>query len=169
MTVILKNKWFHCIWSIAKDQSSSAIVLTYTSRTKNKNCICTASLRVSECMFDFIQSGRHIICVNSDLSVVLCYQNMLFDIKFTRFEDAPWGFRLTGGSDFDVPLTVVKVSKIHIFWNILCLFVKSLCAEEKPLCNEQFGLTFLEINVYMWVKRVFTAKYQNNEIIISHS
>lgn len=81
--------------------------------------------------------------MNSDLSVVLCYQNMVFDIKFSRFEEAPWGFRLTGGSDFEVPLTVVKVREIQIFGDILCLFVKNACAlfEEKPLCNELFGLT----------------------------
>lgn len=61
-------------------------------------------------MFNFITSGKHTFCVNGDLSVVLCFSNMVLDLKFTRFEDAPWGFRLTGGSDFELPLTVVKVS-----------------------------------------------------------
>lgn len=35
---------------------------------------------------------------------------MVVDLKFSRFEDQPWGFRLTGGKDFPLPLTVVKVS-----------------------------------------------------------
>lgn len=34
---------------------------------------------------------------------------MVIDLKFSRFENVPWGFRLIGGSDFDVPLTVIKV------------------------------------------------------------
>lgn len=38
---------------------------------------------------------------------------MLFNIKFTKFDDTPWGFRLVGGTDFDIPLTVIKVS--HFF------------------------------------------------------
>lgn len=61
-------------------------------------------------MFNFIESGKHILCVNSDLSVVLCLKNMVLDLKFTRFENTPWGFRLTGGNDFELPLTVIKVS-----------------------------------------------------------
>lgn len=61
-------------------------------------------------MFNFIKSGKHIFCVNSNLSVVLCFHNMVLDLKFSRFEEAPWGFRLTGGSDFEMPLTVVKVN-----------------------------------------------------------
>lgn len=61
-------------------------------------------------MFNFIESGKHILCVNSDLSVVLCLKNMVLDLKFTRFENVPWGFRLTGGNDFEQPLTVIKVS-----------------------------------------------------------
>uniref|UniRef100_A0A1A9Z322 PDZ domain-containing protein n=1 Tax=Glossina pallidipes TaxID=7398 RepID=A0A1A9Z322_GLOPL len=36
---------------------------------------------------------------------------MLFDIKMCRFDSAPWGFRLVGGSDFDFPLTVIKVNE----------------------------------------------------------
>lgn len=61
-------------------------------------------------MFNYIKSGKHIFCVNNDLSVVLCFHNMVVDVKLCRFQDVPWGFRLTGGADFDVPLTVVKVS-----------------------------------------------------------
>lgn len=61
-------------------------------------------------MFNFIESGKHILCVNGDLSVVLCLKNMVLDIKFARFENTPWGFRLTGGNDFELPLTVIKVS-----------------------------------------------------------
>lgn len=62
-------------------------------------------------MFNFIASGKHIFCVNEDLSVVLCLHKMVVDLKFSRFEDQPWGFRLSGGKDFPLPLTVVKVSK----------------------------------------------------------
>lgn len=61
-------------------------------------------------MFNFIESGKHILCVNSDLSVVLCLKNMVLDLKFARLENIPWGFRLTGGNDFELPLTVIKVS-----------------------------------------------------------
>lgn len=34
---------------------------------------------------------------------------MVLDIKMCRFDNVPWGFRLVGGSDYDYPLTVVKV------------------------------------------------------------
>lgn len=61
-------------------------------------------------MYKFIRSGKHIFCVNSDLSFVQCLQNMVFDLKFTRFEGgSTWGFRLAGGCDFETPLTVTKV------------------------------------------------------------
>ncbi|XP_031779135.1 FK506-binding protein 5-like isoform X2 [Nasonia vitripennis] len=33
------------------------------------------------------------------------------DIKFTKFDNRPWGFRLAGGSDFPEPLTVIRVSE----------------------------------------------------------
>ncbi|XP_034950656.1 glutamic acid-rich protein-like [Chelonus insularis] len=33
----------------------------------------------------------------------------VIDIKFTKFDNTPWGFRLVGGSDFPQPLTVIKV------------------------------------------------------------
>ncbi|XP_037911267.1 titin isoform X2 [Hermetia illucens] len=36
---------------------------------------------------------------------------MELDLKLCRFESAPWGFRLIGGSDFELPLTVVKVAE----------------------------------------------------------
>ncbi|KAM7358408.1 Z band alternatively spliced PDZ-motif protein 67 isoform 3-T3 [Cochliomyia hominivorax] len=36
---------------------------------------------------------------------------MVIDIKMCRFENVPWGFRLVGGSDFEYPLTVVKVTE----------------------------------------------------------
>lgn len=60
-------------------------------------------------MFNFISSGKHIICVNDNLSVVLTFHNMVLDLKFFRYENTPWGFRLSGGSDFEYPLTVIKV------------------------------------------------------------
>lgn len=60
-------------------------------------------------MFTFVETGQHIFAVNENLSVVLCLYNMVLELKFTRFHDQPWGFRLSGGSDFAIPLTVIKV------------------------------------------------------------
>ncbi|XP_066601309.1 uncharacterized protein [Prorops nasuta] len=34
---------------------------------------------------------------------------MTVNIKFTKFDNTSWGFRLTGGSDFPQPLTVIRV------------------------------------------------------------
>ncbi|XP_076246686.1 uncharacterized protein LOC143186793 isoform X3 [Calliopsis andreniformis] len=34
---------------------------------------------------------------------------MAINIKFTKFDNTPWGFRLAGGSDFPQPLTVIRV------------------------------------------------------------
>ncbi|XP_068994205.1 uncharacterized protein [Neodiprion pinetum] len=36
---------------------------------------------------------------------------MAIDIKFTKFDNTPWGFRLAGGSDFPQPLTVIRVTE----------------------------------------------------------
>ncbi|KAJ8679985.1 hypothetical protein QAD02_015772 [Eretmocerus hayati] len=33
------------------------------------------------------------------------------DVKFSKFDNRPWGFRLAGGSDFPEPLTVIRVSE----------------------------------------------------------
>ncbi|KAL7305886.1 hypothetical protein TKK_0001892 [Trichogramma kaykai] len=35
----------------------------------------------------------------------------LLDVKFTKFDNRPWGFRLAGGSDFPEPLTVIRVAE----------------------------------------------------------
>lgn len=35
--------------------------------------------------------------------------NMVLDLKLSRLQDVPWGFRLAGGIDYDLPLTVIKV------------------------------------------------------------
>lgn len=35
---------------------------------------------------------------------------MCEEIKLGRYDETPWGFRLTGGHDFGIPLTVVRVS-----------------------------------------------------------
>lgn len=32
------------------------------------------------------------------------------ELHFTKTDNAPWGFRLTGGADYEQRLTVVKVS-----------------------------------------------------------
>jgi len=37
---------------------------------------------------------------------------MCEEIELHRYDDTPWGFRLTGGHDFGIPLTVVRVSFI---------------------------------------------------------
>lgn len=34
---------------------------------------------------------------------------MVLELKLSRDENVPWGFRLAGGADFDIPLTVTKV------------------------------------------------------------
>lgn len=34
----------------------------------------------------------------------------LINVKLSRFEGSPWGFRLQGGKDFGTPLVVQKVS-----------------------------------------------------------
>lgn len=39
---------------------------------------------------------------------------MAVELKFSKLDNTHWGFRLTGGSDCQMPLTVVKVS---IFFN----------------------------------------------------
>ncbi|XP_034186061.1 uncharacterized protein LOC117607015 isoform X3 [Osmia lignaria lignaria] len=36
---------------------------------------------------------------------------MAVSIKFTKFDNTPWGFRLAGGSDFPHPLTVIRVTE----------------------------------------------------------
>ncbi|XP_067215846.1 enolase-phosphatase E1 isoform X3 [Linepithema humile] len=36
---------------------------------------------------------------------------MAISIKFTKFDNTPWGFRLAGGSDFPQPLTVIRVTE----------------------------------------------------------
>ncbi|XP_076662436.1 uncharacterized protein LOC143365794 isoform X1 [Halictus rubicundus] len=36
---------------------------------------------------------------------------MAVSIKFTKFDNTPWGFRLAGGSDFPQPLTVIRVTE----------------------------------------------------------
>lgn len=35
---------------------------------------------------------------------------MCEEIELRRYDETPWGFRLTGGHDFGIPLTVVRVS-----------------------------------------------------------
>ncbi|XP_076228875.1 uncharacterized protein LOC116428376 isoform X1 [Nomia melanderi] len=36
---------------------------------------------------------------------------MAISVKFTKFDNTPWGFRLAGGSDFPQPLTVIRVAE----------------------------------------------------------
>lgn len=45
---------------------------------------------------------------------------MVLDLKLSRIENIPWGFRLAGGADYDIPLTVTKV--IKFFCAVLVFF-----------------------------------------------
>jgi len=40
---------------------------------------------------------------------------MAEDIKLSKADNQPWGFRVTGGLDFGTPVTVIKV---QFFFNI---------------------------------------------------
>ena len=37
------------------------------------------------------------------------------EIKMSRFDNSPWGFRVHGGIDFGAPLRIQKVSTISTF------------------------------------------------------
>lgn len=43
----------------------------------------------------------------------------LINVKLSRFEGSPWGFRLQGGKDFGTPLVVQKVSFFFVLADIL--------------------------------------------------
>lgn len=46
---------------------------------------------------------------------------MVLDIALERYDNTtPFGFKLIGGADFDVPLQVVKVSDYQQKHNYLC-------------------------------------------------
>lgn len=45
---------------------------------------------------------------------------------------APWGFRLQGGKDFGVPLTISRVSATHTHTHTLNLGYPSLCGGHLP-------------------------------------
>lgn len=42
----------------------------------------------------------------------------LINVKLSRFDGSPWGFRLQGGKDFGTPLVVQKVSFRFVSFNI---------------------------------------------------
>ena len=49
------------------------------------------------------------------------------EIKMSRFDNAPWGFRVHGGMDFGSPLTIQKVSKptwVYLFFT--CTYHRSV-------------------------------------------
>lgn len=50
----------------------------------------------------------------------------IIDIKFTKFDNTPWGFRLAGGSDFPQPLTVIKVSISNYKYIFICTLYEML-------------------------------------------
>jgi hypothetical protein len=37
------------------------------------------------------------------------FGDMAEEIKLSKTDDQPWGFRVTGGLDFGTPVTVIKV------------------------------------------------------------
>lgn len=48
----------------------------------------------------------------------------LINVKLSRFDGSPWGFRLQGGKDFGTPLVVQKVRlSLSIFFFLLLLLV----------------------------------------------
>lgn len=46
----------------------------------------------------------------------------LINVKLSRFDGSPWGFRLQGGKDFGTPLVVQKVSFRFVSFNIPIIF-----------------------------------------------
>lgn len=38
---------------------------------------------------------------------------MVMELKLSKSEEGKFGFRLVGGADFEIPLTVSLVNKIH--------------------------------------------------------
>lgn len=48
---------------------------------------------------------------------------MVLDIALSRYDNTtPFGFKLIGGADFDVPLQVVKVSDGQRTYDKLCIY-----------------------------------------------
>lgn len=47
-------------------------------------------------------------------------QPQMMQIKLSRFDAQPWGFRLQGGTDFAAPLLVQKVS-FYLISNIISI------------------------------------------------
>lgn len=45
---------------------------------------------------------------------------MVVELKLSRDENVPWGFRLAGGADYDIPLTVTKVKNEWPIIQIMC-------------------------------------------------
>ena len=43
------------------------------------------------------------------------------EIKMSRFDNSPWGFRVHGGIDFGAPL---RIQKVRIFLAFLCAINK---------------------------------------------
>lgn len=48
---------------------------------------------------------------------------MAIELKFHKTDNTPWGFRLTGGADYDVPITVLKVTFFYAYIKRLPNFV----------------------------------------------
>lgn len=51
---------------------------------------------------------------------------MVLDLKLSRLQDVPWGFRLAGGADYDLPLTVIKVRlfSFQLEWIGMCYYLE---------------------------------------------
>lgn len=76
----------------------------------------------------------------------------LINVKLSRFEGSPWGFRLQGGKDFGTPLVVQKVSFFFIladiFFNAFALFTN--CFE---ISNVDTSQRILPSSIEHWIDR----------------
>ena len=67
------------------------------------------------------------------------------EIKMSRFDNSPWGFRVHGGIDFGAPLRIQKVSTILAF---LCA-IKALALASKVLTTDLCSLPIILIKMFI--------------------
>jgi hypothetical protein len=60
------------------------------------------------------------------------FGDMAEEIKLSKTDDQPWGFRVTGGLDFGTPVTVIKVQS---FFSTIPFFEKLLDHLEQGFSN----------------------------------
>ena len=66
------------------------------------------------------------------------------EIKMSRFDNAPWGFRVHGGMDFGSPLTIQKVSKptwVYLFFTRTSQ-VRTVSLANKKFAQHKYYTTF---------------------------